>query len=111
MVEGEIPRVPEGVLVGLGESGVGLRGAVVGPHDPFGQEEIPEETGHQEVLTIELLKEICESASVSGCPRNASHAHSLKPCPLTHGKAVPGDGVSDGCKDPIQLSQWSAAIV
>ena len=58
MVECEVPGLPEGVLVGDREGGVGLGGAVVGAHDPLGQQEVPEEAGHQEVLPVQLLEEI-----------------------------------------------------
>lgn len=30
---------------------------------------------------------------------------------LTSGQHVPGDGVSDGGEDPVELSQWGASVV
>ena len=63
MVESEVPRLPQRVLVGRREGRVRLRGALVRPHHPLCQEKVPEETGHQEVLSVQLLELIC----VCGC--------------------------------------------
>ena len=65
MVQGEIPRQPHGVLVGRGEQGVGLRGAVVRTHDSLGQEEVPEEARHKQVLAKQLLEEFCVCVCVA----------------------------------------------
>ena len=57
MVQGQVPGLPHGVLVGGREGGVRLGGAVVGVHDALGQEKVPEEAGHQQVLPEQLLEQ------------------------------------------------------
>lgn len=47
MVQGQVPGPPERVLVSGRERRVRLRGAVIGTHDPLGQQKIPEEARHK----------------------------------------------------------------
>lgn len=49
---------PHGVHVGGGQARAADRGAVVGAHDPLRQQEVAEQTGHQQVLPEELLEEV-----------------------------------------------------
>lgn len=59
---------PHGVHVRGGQPGAAHGGAVVGPHDPLCQEEVTEQTGHEQVLPEELLEKICqEIAGVTTC--------------------------------------------
>lgn len=46
--------------VGGRQAGAADRGAVVRPHDPLGQEEVAEQTGHQQVLPEQLLEKVCK---------------------------------------------------
>lgn len=54
------PHSPHGVHVRGGQAGAADRGAVVRPHDPLGQEEVAEQTGHQQVLPEQLLEKVCK---------------------------------------------------
>ena len=84
-VEGEVPGLPEGVLVGGWEWGVGDGRAVEGLHDALGEQEVAEEAGDEQVLAEELLEEVA----------------------VEH---VPGDGVRDGGEDPVELAHHGAPV-
>lgn len=55
-VQGEIPGVPHGVLIGGGQGGVADGRAVARPHYPLGQEEVAEQAGDEQVLAEQLLE-------------------------------------------------------
>ena len=59
MVEREVPSLPHGVLEGGGQGRVGLWRAVERAHDALGEEEVPEERCDEEVLSEQLLEEVC----------------------------------------------------
>ena len=74
------------MLVGVGQLGLADRGAVIGLHDPLGQEKVPEQGGHQEILSEQLLK--CVS-----------------------GQRVPGYRVCDRGEDPVELSKHRLSVL
>lgn len=87
-IEGLIPGLPQ-FVAGYGRRRNGwptLGRAPKGPHYPHGQEVVAKETGHQDVLSEESLKE-----------RSRQHG--------------PANGVRDGRQDPIELSQRCPPII
>ena len=78
-LDGEIPRVPKRMVVGWRECWFRARSAVVRPHDPFGEEEVPEESCDEEILPEQPPEEIL-------------------------GEDEPGDGIRDRGEDPVELS-------
>ena len=84
-VQCEVPGLPHGVTVCVGQRGLTEWGAVVGLHDALSEQEVAEQRGHQEVLSEQLLE---------GVP----------------GQRVPGDRVCDRSEDPIKLAQHGPSV-
>ena len=55
-----VQHSPHGVLVGGWQLGAGHRRTVVGAHYAFCQQKVTEQTRHQQVLSEQLLEQICK---------------------------------------------------
>ncbi len=85
-VKHKVPGLPQSVLMRGRQRRMRDGRAVKRLHDPLGQEEITKQTGHEQILPEELLKEIA----------------------VEH---VPRYGVRDGREDPVEFAHHGLAVV
>ena len=85
-VKGQIPRLPQRVLVRGRQRGIRDGRAVQALHDALGEKKVSEEAGDEQVLAEELLEELGV-------------------------ENVPSDGVGYGGEDPVEFAEHGASVV